>query len=57
MKKLLLVLMLFICSGILVGYHQHDKECGFDETTSSGCIYEIVVQPRWLGEPPLQYGK
>lgn len=44
-KKLLTVVALVLVLGDVVCCHVHNEECGYDEQTGKGCVYEFVSSP------------
>ena len=42
-KKLLTVVALVLVLGGVVCCHVHNEECGYDEQTGKGCVYDVFV--------------
>lgn len=51
-KKLLTVVALVLVLGGVVCCHVHNEECGYDEQTGKGCVYERepLLSDRPFGE-------
>ena len=51
-KKLLTVAALVLVLGGVVCCHVHNEECGYDEQTGKGCVYEKkpLLSDRPFGE-------
>lgn len=42
-KKLLTAVALVLVLGGVVCCHVHNEECGYDEHTGKGCVYDLIL--------------